>query len=158
MKGPRRVTSRVALLTIAAAAILTTGCARRVPVAALEDGGAHVGVVVVLASGESINARLLSFSPEGMELETYHPIGGAVTLQGTGSDARLERRGKRIPGELVSVERGDGNSRTAIVRRTVPLDDVSSATFHRSGSEASLGPVLSLFIGPVVGALLALAI
>ena len=158
MRGPREEISRASMLAVAVVALLTAGCARRVPVADLGDAGAHVGVVVVLESGESFSARLLSLSPDGMELETYHPIGGAVTLQGAGSDLRVERRGRQMPGELVSLERGEGGGRTAIVRRTVSLDDVSSVTFHRSGSEVSLGPVLSLFIGPLVGVLLALAI
>ncbi len=147
-----------ALITVIMLLVLSlSGCARRVPVAELEDRGADVGAVVTLENGDTFRCRVLSLSRDELLVEIYYPIGGDVELRGSGADLRVVVGGERVLGEITSIER-DGISRTALVRRTIPVDDVSHATFHRSGSEASLGPILSLFVGPVVGALLALAI
>ncbi|MFH1502103.1 MAG: hypothetical protein ABIG03_03555 [Candidatus Eisenbacteria bacterium] len=148
-------TSRAA--AVVACALLLAGCARRVPVAELEARDASVGAVVRLTSGEALSCRLLSLSTDALEVEVYYPVGGDVELWGTGEDRRVVSGGEQVAGDLVSVER-DGVSRTAVVRRMVAVSEVTTATFHRSGSEASLGPILSLLVGPVIGALLALSI
>jgi hypothetical protein len=68
--------------------------------------------------------------------------------------------GEEVEGRLLSfgggkvVVEADGPDGTGI-RRTFDLDQVSRATFHRERSEAVLGPIASLFLGPVIGALLA---
>lgn len=137
-------------------AALASGCARRVSVADLEGGGAEVGAVVTLTSGETVRCRLLSLSGEEMLVEVYYPLRGNVELRGSGPYRTVAMDGEPVRGELTTVER-DGTQRTARVRRTILLNEIANATFHRSGSEASLGPILSAVTGPVLGALLALA-
>ena len=149
-----RKLSLLALVGLLAAA---SGCARRTPVAELDAGGADIGVAVVLKSGEALRGRLLSMTEERMLLDARYPIRGEVRLAGAGERRRVESNGAVVPGDLVAIER-DGTERTAVVRRAVEVTDVLSATFHRSGSEASLGPLLSTLVGPLVGALLGLAI
>jgi hypothetical protein len=146
------------MAVLAAACVLLSGCARRVPVSELESAGAQVGVAVTLTGGDELECRLLSLSSDDMLVDVYYRIGGEVQLRGTGSGRRVVSKGEEVPGELAAVVQESPGRRTAIVRRTIDLDEVSRATFHRSGSEASLGPVLSLFVGPIVGALLALLI
>jgi hypothetical protein len=148
---------RLLIVALALLAALTAGCAKRVAAEELDAGGARVGAVVALASGETVRCRVLSLSRDTALVEVYYTIGGRTELRGTGDARYISVDGERVPGELVAVER-DGADRTALVQRSVRLSDIRSATFHRSGSEASLGPILSTLIGPVVGALLALLI
>lgn len=137
-------------------AVATSGCARRAPIATLGDRG-DVGVVLDLASGETLRGRLLSIDGGEMTLEVHYAVRGDVRLTGSGDRRRLEDGGAPVPGELVSVER-DGSERIATVCRTIDVGEIDRATFHRDAGEASLGPVLSSVVGPAVGALLALAI
>jgi hypothetical protein len=150
----RLVVSALAVVAIATAG---TGCARRVPGEDLDAEGARVGAIVVMKSGETLTCRLLSLTRDTAVVESYYPVGGDVDVRGTGEGSYLSVKGVRIEGEVVAVER-EGIHRTAVVRRSLRLADVHTATFHRSGSEASLGPILSALVGPIVGALLALLI
>ncbi len=154
--GGARMLRRLVIL-LAAVAVLATGCARRVPVEELDAAGARVGATVVMKDGQALRCRVLSLSRQRMVVDAYYTIGGETDLRGVGGDQYVYVGGERVDGDVMSVERSDGE-RTAVVRRSLSPSDVDAVTFHRSGSEASLGPVLSALVGPLVGALLALLI
>lgn len=123
----------------------------------LDTGGARIGAVIVLENGETLRCRLLSLSREEARVDVYYAVGGDIALRGAGETRSVLVRGEPVPGDVVAVER-EGIDRTAVVRRSVAVADIKSATFHRSGSEASLGLILSTFVGPAIGAMLALII
>ncbi len=148
---------RTLILFMVALAALAAGCARRVPMGDLEAGGAQVGAVVVMGDGETFRCRVLSLSRETAIVEAYYVVGGDVALRGSGDERYIAVDGRRVPGEIVEI-RLDEATRTVTLRRSLNVADIDTATFHRSGSEASLGPILSALVGPVVGALLALLI
>ncbi|MBD3347811.1 MAG: hypothetical protein GF400_01290 [Candidatus Eisenbacteria bacterium] len=148
---------RAPLLLLVVLAVCCAGCARSVPMAALDAGGADVGVAVRLRSGEVLRGRLISLTDDELLLDTHHRLGVDVRLEGSAEARRVEVRGEAVPGDFVGVESGD-TGRIAVVRRALDADEVARASFYRPAGEASLGPILSTFIGPGIGLLLALAI
>jgi hypothetical protein len=142
---------------VVAAILAVTGCARQVPLAGLLAGGADVGVIVRTVEGEEIRGGLVSLTKREMVVVAVYVEGEGVEIKGVGGGRWVAVDGARVPGDLVGVERIDG-VRVARVERTLPVVDVDRATFHRSGQEVSLATILSLFLGPSVGGLLALAI
>ncbi len=148
---------RVTACVFVAGALISCGCTKRVPVAQLGDEGADVGVAVTLTDGAEIKGRLLSLTEREMVVEIDYVVGGTIELRGSGERRRLLDHGAPVAGEVIAVER-DAGGRVARVERVVPLDEVAKATFHRSRSEVSTGAILSLFVGPAIGAVLALAI
>jgi hypothetical protein len=145
------------LMMLAAAACLASGCATRVAGEDIDAEGARVGAVIVLDGGETLRCRVLSLTPSEAVVDVYYIVGRGTELRGAGDERAVFVDGERVPGEFVAVEM-DGVDRTALVRRTVALDAVATATFHRSGSEASLGPVLSALLGPIVGLIIGLLV
>jgi hypothetical protein len=148
---------KVAILALVCVAGLSPGCARRVSAEDLAGGGADVGISVTLKSGETLRGRLVSLSDDRMVVDAVYVDGGDVSITGSGDNVSVLVAGVPVQGELISSSR-DGGERTAVVRRVIDPADVADATFHKSSSDASLGPTLSLIVGPAVGALLALLI
>jgi len=148
---------KMPVLALVCLACLASGCAKRVDATDLAGGGADVGVTVTLKSGESLRGRLMALDGEEMTVEASYVLGGDASVSGAGEARRVEIGGSAVPGRLVSVRTVD-ESRVATVERGIDIGSVARATFHRSAGDASLGPVLSLIVGPAVGALLALAI
>ena len=144
-------------LVAAAAVVCAAGCARHVAAPELGAAGADVGVVVRLESGDVMSGRLLSLQGDDVHAELEYRVGEDAELRGVGDRRRVVVDGRNVPGEIVAIER-DGVTTVARVRRRLKLGEIDEMTFHRSGREASLGPVVSAVLGPVVGALLALAI
>jgi hypothetical protein len=102
-------------------------------------------VLAGLAAGCARRVPLSELGPAGA------PVGVVLTTVS----------GEELSGRLLSF--GDGkmvvevvSADGASVQRTVSLGEVSRATFHRERNEAVFGPVVSFFLGPLVGALLAL--
>jgi hypothetical protein len=147
----------VILACAAAAVLLATGCARHTQLSELSSGGADVGVAVTTRGGEELRGELESITAREVVVVVHYVHGGGVEIEGFGDDLRVIVDGERVPGEVIDVERLDG-ARVARVRRVLPAQEIDSATFHRSEQESSLAAILSLLLGPSVGALLALAI
>lgn len=148
-----RKTAVVAAL--AALLLCAPGCSKRVPLSSLAEGGAEVGAKLRTSSGERMEGLLVSMTDSAVRLEVEYAVRGDVSIRGTGERRIVYSGDDPIPGELLRVERRDGLS-YATVDRTVALEDVVSMTFHRSRSEASLSPILSAVLGPLVGASVAL--
>ena len=144
------------LIAALAALLLTCGCARRVPLSDLSSGGAVVGVVARTAGGEEIRGELLAVTERDMFVLASYTEGGGVDIEGFGDGRRVIVDGERVDGEVVRVDRLEG-ARVARVRRTLAIQGIERATFHRSGEEVSLASLLSLLLGPSIGGLLALA-
>jgi hypothetical protein len=152
------VNMRAILLGSAVAAVLAAaGCSRQVPLAGLSAGGADVGVIVRTADGEEIRGRLLSLTEREMVVVASYVEGGGVEVKGVGDNRWVALHGERVRGDFLGVETVDGQ-RVARVRRTLGVEEIGRATFHRSRREMSLATILSLLLGPSVGGLLALAI
>jgi hypothetical protein len=130
------------------------GCARHVPVADLADEGARVGVMVTFRDGRTVPGRLLSLEDGRLDAELRYTLAGGVELRGAGEELTLVVDGQDVAAEIVSVER-EGGSRIAVARQVVDLSLVSRVTFHRNATESSLGPILSVIVGPIIGAALA---
>ena len=133
------------------------GCARYVPAAELDASGAEVGVVVRFSGGAAVSGQLLALDGDKARVELIYVLGGETDLRGTGDRRRLIVDGGDVPGEVVAVER-EGIRTVVRLHRSVRLDEMEEMTFHRSGREASLGPLVSAVLGPAIGALLALSI
>lgn len=144
-----------ALAAVVIAALLLTGCARRVPAGDLASAGADVGVRLRLRPEREIEGRLVSLTKDTIVLDVEYAESEGVELAGAGERLRVIARGEPVDGEILSVE-GRGSGRRATVRMSFPTGDVAEATFHRSSREATLGPVVSALLGPLVGASLAL--
>lgn len=149
-----RPVSRLAL-PLAVLALFLGGCARRVPVSELDARGADVGVRLVLESGGRVDGRLASLTPEAVVVDALYSEGAGVVFESTGERLRVIADGARVDGEVLSVE-GRRPRRVATLRLTFAVADVREATFHQSAREARLGPIVSLLLGPLVGASLAL--
>ncbi len=144
------------LLLAFLAAVGSSGCTRRVPIASLADAGGDVGVVMTLEDGENVRGRLVSFGDGRVVVESTYELGTRVELRGFGERKLLFIDGAEVEGEIVSVERSRGSTIVRL-RRVFAASRVVRASFFRSGREASLAPVASLLVGPVVGGLLAFA-
>jgi hypothetical protein len=150
---------RVALRSAASFVILlcAAGCARHVPSSELDALGADVGVTIRLKDGHNVRGRLLSLDGDQVHTELIYRLGVETELRGLGDRRRVVVGGDDVPGEIVGVER-EGITTLVRVRRYIRLEEIDEMTFHRSGREASLGPVVSAVLGPIIGALLALTI
>lgn len=146
---------RAAALVVLALSL--AGCARYVESSELDASGADVGVVVTLETGETAVGRLLSLEGDEVRVELTYRLGGGTDLRGLGDRRRVVVDGKDVPGEITAVGR-DGATTVVSLRRSLRLQEIDEMTFHRSGREASLGPVVAAVLGPLIGALLALAI
>jgi hypothetical protein len=142
----------IVLLAISCAAL---GCARHVSLRDVGSTTSEIGVRLTTRDAEDLSGVLLALTDDAVSLEVHYEIRGRVSLDGVGDSRRVVVDGVPVPGEIVGVDRHDG-SRTARVRRTLPLDEVAGMTFHRSRTEASTAPVVSHLLGPAVGGLLAL--
>ena len=145
------------LVASAVLALCAAGCARYVASSELGALGADVGVVIRLEGGESVRGKLLSLAGDEVHAELIYEVGEGVELRGLGDRRRVVVDGEDAPGEIVAIER-EGVTSVVRVRRAIRLEEIDEMTFHRSGREASLGPVVSAILGPVIGALLALTI
>jgi hypothetical protein len=111
-----------------------------------------VWVRVTTSSDETLVGQLVSLDAVSMTVAVRHDLGGDVRVRERGERA-LYYGTERLPGELVDVER-DGSRSVAVVHRTFRAIDIATATFHESGGERSLAFVVSLLLGPVIGAAL----
>lgn len=128
------------------------GCARRVSVGELEDSGATVWTRVVTVEGEVLTGRLLSLGASAVDIELRYPIEGDVRVRTRAGNSELLAGTEVVQGELTDVIRED-DGRVALVRRSLRVADVESATFHESRGEQSLRSIISLLLGPTIGAL-----
>jgi hypothetical protein len=147
--------SRVLCVSALLLCLVSWGCARRVPAADLGAAGAEVGIRATMKSGETVAGRLLSMTGDLLVVEAIYEEAGGAEVVGRGSAARVVVDGGPVAGAVLGVE-GARGARVARVERKLPVADVRSATFHRSGREASLGPLVGLMLGPLLGSLLGL--
>lgn len=151
----KRTLSRLALPVVAA--LLLPGCARYVESSELDSAGSSIGVILTLEDGETARGRVLSLDGDEITIEFKYRLGGGTDLRGLGDRRRVVVNGRDVPGEITAVDR-EGATTVVYLERRLRFRDIEEMTFHRSGREASLGPVVSAMLGPMIGALLALAI
>jgi hypothetical protein len=132
--------------------VASGGCARRVSVGELEDSGTAVWTRAVTVQGEVLTGRLLSLSASAMDIELRYPIEGDVRVRTRVGTTELLSGAEVVQGELTDVIRED-NGRVALVRRSLGVAEVESATFHESRGEQSLRSIISTLLGPTTGAL-----
>ena len=145
---------RTSVILVLCACVLTCGCSKRVPLEAVAESGADIGVRLTTVAGEELEGALMSFDSERLVVEVPYLIGRGAELRGTGDDQRVVVEGEEVPGRVVRVVLKD-NNRTADVERTFLLREVAQATFHRTTAETRSAPLVSTFLGPLVGLILA---
>lgn len=150
--GNGRAPASAALLVFLLIFLFVTGCAKHVPLSELGESGAVVWVRLTTSDDEDVVGQLVSLDAVSMTVAVRHELGGDVRVRERGERA-LYSGTERVPGEFVRVEQEEGR-RVAVVRRTFRAIDVASATFHESSGERSLASIVSLLLGPVVGAAL----
>ena len=147
-----RVMASAALLVFLLVCLSLTGCAKHVPLSELGESGAVVWVRLATSDDENVVGQLVSLDAVSMTVAVRHELGGDVRVRERGERA-LYSGTERLPGEFIRVEREEGR-RVAVVHRTFRAIEVASATFHESSGERSLAAMVSLLLGPVVGAAL----
>ncbi len=145
---------RTSVVLVLCACLLACGCSKRVPLEDVAESGADVGVRLTTVAGDELEGTLMSFDSERLIVEVPYLIGRGAELRGTGDDQTVVVEGEEVPGRVVRVVFED-NNRTAHVERTFPLNEVAQATFHRSTAETRSAPLVSTFLGPLVGLILA---
>ena len=152
--GRRRVrVAAIACLVFVCAGLVACGCARHVSLAELGSSGAVVGVRLTTSDGEQITGRVISLDAGSMVVAVRHAIAGDIRVRERSDERVLYSGTEPVPGRLVRVDANEGG-RTAVVHRTFRAVDIASASFHASKGERSLSSIVSLLLGPVIGATL----
>jgi hypothetical protein len=146
----------IALFLVAVVCLYLVGCARQAPLSDLEESGAVVWVRLTTSEDERVVGQLVSLDAASMTVAVRHELGDDVRVRERGERA-LYSGTERLPGDFVRVERDEGRP-VAVVHRTFLAGDVATATFHESSGERSLASIISLLLGPVVGAALGLVL
>lgn len=145
-----RSRSRLALVLLLVVSAALAGCARRTPVSDLSGAGSDVHVRLTTETGETLTGILVSLDASELVARIEYAVEGDIRLRGYGADAELFFEDEKAPGTLLAVERTEAG-RVALVLRSFPTGEVASATFHVGEAERSLGSMVSMFLGPVVG-------
>ena len=143
----------IAWLVLVCAGLVACGCARHVSLAELGPSGAVVWVRLTTSDGEQVTGRVISLDAGSMVVGVRHAIRGDVRVRERGGDRALYSGTERVPGRLVRVDTNEAG-RMAVVHRTFQAVDIASATFHESKGERSLSSIVSLLLGPAIGAAL----
>ncbi len=144
----------IALFVLVCAGLVACGCARQVPLAELGPSGATVWVRLATSDGERVTGQVVSLDAGSMVIALRHALEGDVRVRERGDERALYSGTERLPGRFVRIDTDEGE-RVAVVHRTFRAVDIASATFHESGGERSLSSIVSLLLGPAVGATLA---
>jgi hypothetical protein len=142
--------ARFALLLLLGLSAALTGCAKRTHVADLSEAGSDVHVRLTTEAGDTLEGTLVSLDASELVAKIDYAVEGDVRLRGYGERAELFFGDEKAPGTLLAVEPTE-TGRVAVVLRSFPMREVVSATFHVDEAERSLGSVISMFLGPVVG-------
>lgn len=142
------------LLALVCACLLTGGCARQVSLADLGSSGAVVWVRLTTSDEERVEGEMVSLDAGSMVVLVKHELRGDVRVRERDGASTVYSGTERLPGEFVRIESSE-DRRVAVVQRTFRASTIATATFHENKGERSLGSIVSLLLGPVVGGVLA---
>ena len=156
--GHRHIASRGRMAALAAVVLVCVciaacGCARHTALADLGSSGAVVWVRLTTTGGEEATGLIVSLDAGSMVVAVRYELRGDIRVRDRDGSSAVYAGAERLPGRFVGVESGD-ERRVAVVHRTFRAADIATATFHGSKGERSLASIVSLLLGPVVGAAL----